>query len=516
MQLLKSYNYGFIETSAASKPFVEFFMYAGRKRNATHHFSLLLSLYSTAETTNSFPQAFTMDGTEGQETEIDPANVRGIVQATLENPMNISTSVDSFGITVDVPVQDAAGRIGNPWVMKRIARTREMITNGNVDDPRNVIFHIENAEQLHKFVLNKSLLIFSSLWFSKFLEESIGICKIGHVNARHFECIVHYLLGHFTWEFTTMEDTCEQIETANTYKLKGFNDELFERLVCLITSKKANFNNDIVCRALGLFTNLDTNDVLEKSARGYILKNAAIILRGDKFLELSSEDLLEFFISDDLAVDSELDVYKALLRWGVHNLKEKSELITTENMQQSLISLFPTVRISNMSRSEIRNYILPLQLLLPDHTRCITDWCHRSTRKPEYPFSYSNVRRNYNRQADEARENDTHEESELERAHANVFLAKYDRDNNKYNFNLELLKIRREMVNEISNEKHKLNQAIEEHNHTKEILNQTKNTLNQTIEILNRKEEALQGCTLMMKMPIQRLVCTVILCKWIF
>ncbi|CAG7816225.1 unnamed protein product [Allacma fusca] len=381
-----------------------------------------------------------MDSTEGQITEIDPANVRGIVQATLQTPISKPTSADLFGIRVDVPVQDVVGRLGKRWVMERIARIREITTNGNVDDPRNVIFHVGNAEQLHKFVLNKSLLVFSSL---RFLEESNGICKIGDVGARHFECIVHYLLGHFTWEFTTMEDTCEQIQTANTYKLKGFNDELFERLARLIISKTANFNNDVVCRALGLFSNLDQNDVLEKSARGYILKNAAIILRGDKFLELSSEDLLEFFISDDLAVDSELDVYKALLRWGVHNLKEKLEQITTENMQQSLVSLFPTLRFSNMSRSEIRNYILPLQLLLPDHTRCITDWCHRSTQKLEYSFSYSNVRRNYNRQADEARENDTHEESELERAHANVFLAKYDRDNNKYNFNLELLKKRR-------------------------------------------------------------------------
>ncbi|CAG7818675.1 unnamed protein product [Allacma fusca] len=228
--------------------------------------------------------------------------------------------------------------------------------------------------------------------------------------------------------------------------------------------------------------------------RGYILKNAASILRRDKFLELSSEELLDFLRADDLAVDSELDVYKALLRWGVHNLKKKSEQITTENMHLVLVTLFPVVRFYNMTKSEIRNYVLPLNLLLPEHTQCLKDWCNG---KPEDHLLYSNVQRIYSNADDDGRGNETYWKRKLERAEAEAFLAEYDRECIKYNSNLEILEIRRQMV-----------KAIEEKNYTRIEESKNREELTRTTENLNQTMKALHVyCTL--GISTKRFVCTV-------
>ncbi|CAG7822162.1 unnamed protein product, partial [Allacma fusca] len=145
-----------------------------------------------------------------------------------------------------------------------------------------------------------------------------GLNQITDVASKHFECIVQYLFGHFIWTFTTMESACSQIEAANTYGLKALYDDLFEKLAQLVIKRLAVFNNGVACRAWVLFKTLDKNNMLAETARDYILKNAAEILRGDTFLDLSKNDLLDILKDDNLAVESELDVYKALIRWGAH------------------------------------------------------------------------------------------------------------------------------------------------------------------------------------------------------
>ncbi|CAG7716790.1 unnamed protein product [Allacma fusca] len=102
-------------------------------------------------------------------------------------------------------------------------------------------------------------------------------------------------------------------------------------------------------------------------------------LHDDKFLELTSDVFLDFLSADDLVVDSELEVFKALLKWGVHNLKQQSKEITTVNMRNIMSSLIQAIRFPNMSKSEIINYVLPLELLLPEQTTWLKDWCNRST-----------------------------------------------------------------------------------------------------------------------------------------
>ncbi|CAG7659231.1 unnamed protein product [Allacma fusca] len=168
----------------------------------------------------------------------------------------------------------------------------------------------------------------------------------------HFECIVQYLFGHFTWAFTTMEAACSQIETANRYELKTLYDDLFEKLTQLVIRRRVVFNNCVACRAWVLFKTLDKNNMLAEAARDYILKNAAEILRGDAFLDISENDLLDILKDDNLAVKSELDVYKALIKWGAHNLKTRKQKCIPDNFRRILTPLIPAVRFPNMAQSE--------------------------------------------------------------------------------------------------------------------------------------------------------------------
>ncbi|CAG7832999.1 unnamed protein product, partial [Allacma fusca] len=49
----------------------------------------------------------------------------------------------------------------------------------------------------------------------------------------------------------------------------------------------------------------------------YICRNAKLILSLDSFLNLSLDGLLEILGNDHLQVNSELDVFKAVVSWGI-------------------------------------------------------------------------------------------------------------------------------------------------------------------------------------------------------
>ncbi|CAG7718858.1 unnamed protein product, partial [Allacma fusca] len=270
------------------------------------------------------------------------------------------TARDAFAIETNTKILSlqTSGTAREPWAVERISRVRAMVTASSRDtnDPINAVFIVGKAQESRKFVLNKSLLMVSSEPFCNILAETLckdPVWKIVDVASEQFECIVQYLFGNFTWKFVTLEATCSQIEAANRYKLKGLSDELLDKMTELIKTGKEMFNDDVVCRAWSLFTILDTKMLLAESAQIYILKNADKILRGNKFLKMLSKDLLEILIADNLAVNCELDVYKAVLKWGVHSLKEQALQITTENMRTTLSSLMPAVRFPNMTKSEV-------------------------------------------------------------------------------------------------------------------------------------------------------------------
>ncbi|CAG7825953.1 unnamed protein product [Allacma fusca] len=196
--------------------------------------------------------------------------------------------------------------------------------------------------------------------------------------------------------------------------------------------------------------------------------------QGDKFLESTFNDVSEFLKADTLPVDSELDVYKALLRWGVYSLKKQSDQITTESMRNILSTLISAVRFPNMSKPEIRNYVLPLGLLFPEQTTWLKDWC------------------------------EGYERRYLGKVEADVFLAEYDRECIKHNFTLEFLKLRQEMLEQIAGVKESLeitNEALvktkTEQNHELSVLkveqtlitkqlNETKYELNESRKVLNQ------------------------------
>ncbi|CAG7724386.1 unnamed protein product [Allacma fusca] len=175
-----------------------------------------------------------MESAEGQISEIDFPSKWGITQGThlkKQYPTGKSTSVDSFGITFDVTIQEIVEQTEKPWVLERMVRARALIANGKDNDYRSVAFLVGNAQQLRKFILNKSLLMLSSQSFCKILEETQAencIYKITDVASEHFEYIVNYLHGNFIWEFITLEDACDQIEAARRYNMSGLNDEIFD------------------------------------------------------------------------------------------------------------------------------------------------------------------------------------------------------------------------------------------------------------------------------------------------
>ncbi|CAG7687871.1 unnamed protein product, partial [Allacma fusca] len=68
----------------------------------------------------------------------------------------------------------------------------------------------------------------------------------------------------------------------------------------------------------------------------YICKNAKLVLILDSFLKLSLNGLLEVLGDDNLEVNSELDVFKAVVRWGMNSLSQNGKCVSPENLEEAL------------------------------------------------------------------------------------------------------------------------------------------------------------------------------------
>jgi hypothetical protein len=80
-------------------------------------------------------------------------------------------------------------------------------------------------------------------------------------------------------------------------------------------------------------------DDLYKSARSFTLKNFLSVKEADEFLELSLEMLIDLIVDDDLVVDSEEDVFYAVMKWVEFDPETRGE---------ELPNLLQSVRLEHM------------------------------------------------------------------------------------------------------------------------------------------------------------------------
>ncbi|CAG7822140.1 unnamed protein product, partial [Allacma fusca] len=104
-------------------------------------------------------------------------------------------------------------------------------------------------------------------------------------------------------------------------------DELL-RIICKQISD-LNFDRDRLiqnsnaCFIFNVLRNTQCGEErLWEPVLSYICQNASAILKQNSFLELSTDSLVDILREDSLAVQSELEVFKLTMKWGMANLRK--------------------------------------------------------------------------------------------------------------------------------------------------------------------------------------------------
>jgi len=107
----------------------------------------------------------------------------------------------------------------------------------------------------------------------------------------------------------------------------------------------------------------------EAAALRFVERNAEALFQQDAFLQLPKDRLLQLLQSDSLSID-EVDLFKAVMRWGEEYLyRHKQELGLEENekgLQTVLADLIPLIRFPMMSMEEFSSEVVPTHVLQSD------------------------------------------------------------------------------------------------------------------------------------------------------
>ncbi|CAG7826728.1 unnamed protein product [Allacma fusca] len=199
----------------------------------------------------------------------------------------------------------------------------ESIKLADETDPRNVTILVRQNGGTWKFVLNRFLISLASPEFSILNETIVTKFEITEVKAaRNFE--IEELVDQIV-------DQVPELNSENT----------LIPIVCKILNERRS-KKDIKVRG----------DVLN-----YIGSHAAELLQSEHFFSLSSESLTEILSKQKLPVSSPLELFKAILKWGVEGCKRELKPCNGSNLREKLNVFMKFINFFNMTHFEFESYV---------------------------------------------------------------------------------------------------------------------------------------------------------------
>jgi hypothetical protein len=136
----------------------------------------------------------------------------------------------------------------------------------------------------------------------------------------------------------------------------------------------------------------DMLQLSEAAALRFVERNAQALFQQDAFLKLPKDKVRQLLESDALSID-EVDLFKAVLRWGEEYLyRHKQELGLQENekgLQTVLAELIPLIRFPVMSMEDFSSEVVPTHVLQSDQQLEIFQYIAAGEKAEEMKLSCS-------------------------------------------------------------------------------------------------------------------------------
>ena len=204
---------------------------------------------------------------------------------------------------------------------------------------------------VHRSFLAACSPYFQALFTSQMKESERSLIDIGGVSAETFELLLDFI-------YSGKVNLCEE------NIIKVFPAAQLFQLEILVHICSDYFVNQLcVSNCLGIwrFASTYSHPLLKKAAWSFIARYFLEMANCEEFLQLSKVELCTILSSGDLEINSEMDVYRAVLAWLLHDISARKQEIT------NVISCvrFPLLSVPTLS-SLSYNIATDDQLLLGD------------------------------------------------------------------------------------------------------------------------------------------------------
>lgn len=217
----------------------------------------------------------------------------------------------------------------------------------------------------HRVVLAASSSYFKAMFTSEMKEKEQHVIELKGISSSTIAILLDFIYTEAVCVDT--ENVQDLLPAACLLQLKGV-----EKACCEFLRGQLD---PINCLSIKLFANTHQCMELAAKAEEYSLRHFNEIVAHEEFLDLDDSDLIELIRSSEIEVNSEEDVYKALMDWVVYKESERGP---------KLSQLLEYVRLPLLSARFITD-VVDDQILIKSSLRCrdLLDEAKRFHLRPE-------------------------------------------------------------------------------------------------------------------------------------
>ena len=156
---------------------------------------------------------------------------------------------------------------------------------------------------------------------------------------------------------------------ANEFEIEQLKLSGFEFVI------KGKCNAQNVCKLLmdskkGVFSTLNPDDLI-KRCMVFIQENTEEVFKSPDFINLDEDFIISMIKSDNLDID-EIEIFKAILKWGKNQIKIKNDDTRTKSLNSNfdleiiLKNILPHIRFVNMDGSDLVHFVKSTNLIDPN------------------------------------------------------------------------------------------------------------------------------------------------------
>lgn len=203
----------------------------------------------------------------------------------------------------------------------------------------DIILVVDNEEfPAHKSVLAASSEYFLSLFTSDMKEKQKLKVKLEGFKPFVMNDLLSYI---YTGQAEITDENAKELVFAGDYLLI---ESLKEKGTFYLEDTLSPSN----CLSLRAFSEKYVCDELKRKSESFILDNFVAVSKSEEFLCLGSSEIEKLISMDDLIVETEEQVYEAVISWVKHDIQKRKE---------DFARLLSKLRLGSMSKYYLAEYV---------------------------------------------------------------------------------------------------------------------------------------------------------------